>query len=114
MFALEIMPDHLHLFVCLKLTHIPYLIIKQLKGVTSFKLREHFPELVYLGYSSQRKQFPHLWARGYYCGSASHVSQEVFKRYILEQHVKMYSNTISMEIQLDEQRSGISLSEKKS
>lgn len=29
-----------------------------------------------------------LWARGYYCGSAGHVSQEQVKRYIQEQEGK--------------------------
>jgi REP element-mobilizing transposase RayT len=29
-----------------------------------------------------------LWAVGYYCGSAGHVSQDAAKRYILEQHGK--------------------------
>jgi len=86
--ALEIMPDHLHLFVGAKPTHIPYLIVKQLKGVSSIKLREQFPELEYLGYPSRLKRFKHLWARGYYCGSAGHVSQDAVKRYILEQEGK--------------------------
>ena len=86
--ALEIMPDHLHLFTGARPTHIPALIVKQLKGVSSRKLREQFPELEYLGYPSQWKQFKHLWARGYYCGSAGHVSQDAVKRYILEQDGK--------------------------
>ena len=42
-------------------------------------------QLEYLGYPSQWKHFKHLWARGYYCGSAGHVSQDAVKRYILEQ-----------------------------
>jgi putative transposase len=88
MLALEIMPDHLHLFVGAKPTHIPYVIVKQLKGVSSIQLREQFPELAYLGYPGRWKQFPHLWARGYYCGSAGHVSQDAVKRYILEQEGK--------------------------
>jgi len=29
-----------------------------------------------------------LWAKGYYCGSAGHVSQEAVKRYINEQEGK--------------------------
>jgi hypothetical protein len=29
-----------------------------------------------------------LWARGYYCGSAGHVSQEAVARYIAEQQGK--------------------------
>jgi putative transposase len=88
MLALEIMPDHLHLFIGAKPTHIPYMIVKQLKGVSSIQLREQFPELEYLGYPKQMKRFKHLWARGYYCGSAGHVSQDAVKRYILEQEGK--------------------------
>jgi putative transposase len=88
MLALEIMPDHLHLFVGVKPTHVPCLLVKQLKGVSSIQLREQFPELAYLRYPGRWKQFPHLWARGYYCGSAGHVSQDAVKRYILEQEGK--------------------------
>jgi len=88
MLALEIMPDYLHLFVSAKPTHILCVMVKQLKGVSAIKLRERFPELAYLGYSHRWKQFKHLWARGYYCGSAGHVSQDAVKRYILEQEGK--------------------------
>ena len=86
--ALEIMPDHLHLFVGARPTHIPSVIVKQLKGVSSRQLREQFPELKYLNYPRRWKRFKHLWARGYYCGSAGHVSQDAVKRYILEQEGK--------------------------
>jgi len=34
------------------------------------------------------KRFPNLWAKGYYCGSAGHVSQEAVRRYINEQEGK--------------------------
>jgi len=60
MLALEIMPDHLHLFVGAKPTHIPYVIVEQLKDVSSTHLREQFPELAYLGYPGRWKQFKHL------------------------------------------------------
>jgi len=70
MLALEIMPDHLHLFVGAKTHTHPCVIVKQSKGVLAIRLREQFPELIYLGYPQRWKQFPHLWARGYYCGSA--------------------------------------------
>ena len=62
MLALEIMPDHLHLFVGAKPTHIPYVIVKRLKGVSSMKLREQFPDLTFLGYPQRWKRFEHLWA----------------------------------------------------
>ncbi len=83
--ALEIMPDHLHLFVGAKPTLMPCKIVNKLKGNTSIQLRRLFPQLKYLNYKYHVKQFKALWARGYYCGSAGHVSQEAVKRYIQEQ-----------------------------
>jgi putative transposase len=42
MLALEIMPDHLHLFVGARPTHHPADIVKRLKGNTSIQLRRCF------------------------------------------------------------------------
>ncbi len=50
MLALEIMPDHLHLFVGARPTHHPADIVKRLKGNTSIQLRRCFIQLKYLGY----------------------------------------------------------------
>ncbi|MFH1316992.1 MAG: hypothetical protein ABII01_05730 [Candidatus Woesearchaeota archaeon] len=45
-------------------------------------MRGCFLELRYLGYKQHfGNGFDNLWARGYYCGSAGHVSQEQVKRY---------------------------------
>lgn len=85
--ALEIMPDHVHLFVSATPNHTPALIVKQIKGNTSIQLRRVFPELKHLGMNF-KKNYSALWARGYYCGSAGHVSQDAVKRYILEQEGK--------------------------
>ena len=86
--ALEILPDHLHLFVGARPTSTPFKIVNQLKGNTSIQLRRLFPQLHYLGYKYPYKKFKSLWAVGYYCGSAGHVSQEQVKRYIQEQEGK--------------------------
>ena len=87
--ALEIMPDHLHLFVGARPTTTPFKIVNQLKGNTSIQLRRCFPDLRYLGYKQHYGSgFKNLWAVGYYCGSAGHVSQEQVKRYIQEQEGK--------------------------
>jgi len=84
--ALEIMPNHLHLFVDAKPTVTPFKIVQKLKGNTSIQLRRCFPELKYLEYKQHfGSGFNNLWARGYYCGSADYVSQEQVKRYIQEQ-----------------------------
>lgn len=85
--ALEVMPDHIHLFVGAKPTHTPFKIIKQLKGNISIQLRRCFRWLKYLHYNTG-KVFSSLWAVGYYCGSAGHVSQEAVRRYINEQRGK--------------------------
>jgi REP element-mobilizing transposase RayT len=46
--------------------------------------------LKYLGYkpSPRWQGFKALWATGYYCGSAGHVSQDAVARYIAEQQGK--------------------------
>jgi len=90
MLALEIMPDHIHLFVGAKPTHKPCEIIHKIKGNTSIQLRRCFPSLKYLGYKPNPywKGYKFLWASGYYCGSAGHVSQDAVKRYIDEQQGK--------------------------
>ena len=86
--ALEVMPDHIHLFVSATPTHTPFKIVKQLKGNLSIQLRRCFPNLHYLGYQHKWKRFENLWAIGYYIGSAGHVSQESVVRYIQEQQGK--------------------------
>lgn len=86
--ALEVMPDHIHLFVAATPTHVPAEIVQKIKGNTSIQLRRVFHDLLYLGYKNRIKPFRNLWAKGYYCGSAGHVSQDAVKRYILEQQGK--------------------------
>ena len=84
--ALEIMPDHIHLFVSATPTHVPFEIIQKIKGNTSRQLRLVFPQLRRLGYPT--REYENLWAIGYYVGSAGHVSQDSVMRYILEQQGK--------------------------
>lgn len=78
--AMEVMPDHVHLFVLASPVHAPQHIANQLKGYTSRKLREQFPHL--------RRQLPSLWSRSYYVGSAGAVTEETVKRYIAEQKTR--------------------------
>lgn len=87
--ALEVMPDHIHLFIGVKPTHRPCDIVHKLKGNTSIQLRRCFPELKFLGFKNHYGNgFDSLWAKGYYCGSAGHVSADAVKRYIEEQQGK--------------------------
>ena len=72
--ALEVMPDHVHLFLKSPPTHAPQHIANQLKGYTSHELREKFPVL--------KSRMPSLWSRSYYVGSAGAVSAATIQRYI--------------------------------
>lgn len=74
---MEVMPDHVHLFIKADPTLSPHYIIQQLKGYTSRILRQEFPTL--------RSKLPTLWTRSYYVESVGHISESVIKRYIEDQ-----------------------------
>lgn len=74
---LQIMPDHVHLFVKASPTAAPHWIVQQFKGFTSRILRQEFPEL--------KSRLPTLWTRSYYCESIGHISETTVSRYIEEQ-----------------------------
>ena len=74
---MEVMPDHVHLFVKADPTMSPHFIVQQLKGYTSRTLRQEFPTL--------RSRLPTLWTRSYYVESVGHISESVIKKYIEDQ-----------------------------
>lgn len=79
--AVEIMPDHIHLFVDLPHTTSPAEAVRTLKSLSARRMFEIFQDL---------KAYYHrcgkLWSRGYYISSVGHVSEQTVKRYIEEQH----------------------------
>lgn len=75
--TMEIMPDHVHLFVESDPGTAPAKIAAQLKGYTARILRQEFRYL--------RSQLPSLWSRSYYIGSVGHVSEATVRRYIEHQ-----------------------------
>jgi putative transposase len=75
--AVEIMPDHVHLFVEADSTEAPQHLANQFKGYTSRVLRERYPAL--------RSQIPSLWSRSYSVGSVGSVSAEAVKHSIENQ-----------------------------
>ena len=78
--ALEIMPDHVHLFVEHDPTRCVAEIVNRLKGYTSRILRKEFREL--------KSRLPTLWSRSYYAGSVGHVSEKTVMKYIADQKGK--------------------------
>ena len=78
--ALEVMPDHVHLFVESDPRWCVAEIVNRLKGSTSHDLREEFPWL--------KSRLPTLWSRSYYAGTVGHVSEKTVKAYIENQKGK--------------------------
>lgn len=76
--ALEIMPDHVHLFVKAHPKHSPSYIANQLKGYTSRLLRAEFPHL--------RSRLPTLWSRSFFVATVGAVSAATVQRYIDTQY----------------------------
>ena len=76
---MEVMPDHVHLFVSCPPKISVHQIVKRFKGATSNVLRKEFPQLLKL---------PCLWSSSYYAGSIGFVSESVVKNYIESQKGK--------------------------
>ncbi|MBG0851803.1 IS200/IS605 family transposase [Streptomyces spinoverrucosus] len=72
--ALDVLPDHVHLFV----KHDPKAsashVADQFKGFTSRVLREEFPHL--------KSRLPTLWSSSYFAASAGSVSAKTVQQYI--------------------------------
>lgn len=77
--ALEIMPDHVHLFVSANPTISPHALIKKIKGRTSNLLRKEYLQL---------SKMTSLWSSSYYVGTIGQVSESVVKLYIENQKGK--------------------------
>jgi len=77
---LEVMPDHVHLFITAPPDDAPQHYVNQFKGYTSRILRQEFPEL--------KRKLPCLWSRSYYVGAAGAVTEDVVRRYIEAQKGK--------------------------
>lgn len=75
--SMEVMPDHVHLFIRTKPTYAIHFIVNQLKGYSSVKLRCEFPKL--------RSRLPTLWTRSYFVESVGHISENTVKKYIENQ-----------------------------
>ena len=74
--TMEVMPDHVHLFI----TAPPSLpvtdFVRRLKGRTSFILRRRFEYL---------RKYPSLWTRSFFVESVGHISEKTVVKYIENQ-----------------------------
>jgi putative transposase len=74
--ALEVMPDHVHVFLSAAPQWAPNILIGRLKGKSARLLRQEFPQL---------QRMPSVWTRSYFISTAANVSSETIARYIAEQ-----------------------------
>jgi putative transposase len=72
--ALEVMPDHVHLFLETDPRWAPAEFVGKIKANTSRVLREEFQHL--------RTRLPTLWSRSYFCATVGAVSETTVRRYI--------------------------------
>ena len=77
---MDVMPDHIHLFIEFDPTIALDKVVKKLKGISAHKLREEFPELV--------SKLPCLWTRSYFASSVGSISEDAVKKYIANQKNK--------------------------
>jgi putative transposase len=68
--------DHLHILVSAPPNRAPSEIMRRIKGCTSTKLFETFPEL------KKRYWGRHFWARGYFCVTSGEVTEAMIKNYL--------------------------------
>lgn len=71
--ALEIMPDHVHMFINAPTHESAAQIAKWVKGRMSKLLRDEFPSL---------KKLPSLWSPSYFVATTGKVSTDTIRRYI--------------------------------
>jgi len=81
--ALEVMSDHVHLFVQIKHTDSAADVAKTLKSLTALAVFHRFPKL-----KGSKFWGSGLWSDGTYYGSVGSVSQDTVRRYIDEQKAK--------------------------
>jgi len=77
--VIEVMPDHVHLFVSVDPDISPNSVVRVFKGRSSRILREEFPALLAL---------PSLWTRSYFISTAGNVSSAAIQKYIENQTKK--------------------------
>lgn len=77
--AIEVMPDHIHLFLGCPPNLAPDQIMFRIKGYSARVLRMEFPHLL---------KMSSMWTRSYFVSTAGNVSSETIKRYIAEQKTR--------------------------
>ena len=80
----DIMPDHIHLFIKLNNTSTSISkIVQRIKGYTSYMIRTKNPTL---------KKYKAFWSPSYFAESIGNMSEHVIRKYIKNQKINVKSN----------------------
>lgn len=74
--TMEVMPDHVHLFVISKPALPVPQMIRRMKGYSSYFMRKEFAYL---------RRYPSLWTRSYFVETVGHISEKTVVNYIEQQ-----------------------------
>jgi len=80
--ALNVMPDHVHVFVLCPPRLAPAYVVKYLKGKSARKILQKLPKLKVKAKNGK------LWSRDYFVATEGNVTADIVKRYVEEQWLK--------------------------
>lgn len=72
--SLEVMPDHVHLFIEMDPRQPLHIMIRNFKGRSSRIHRQEFPWL--------KTKIPALWTRSYFSCTVGHINEDTVRIYI--------------------------------
>ena len=72
---MEIMPDHIHIFISTKPTVAPSDVVRTLKSISAIELFKQYPDL-----KKFYSRCGSLWSKGYFASSIGNVSEETIRR----------------------------------
>ena len=77
--AIEVMPDHVHVFALCPPRHSPAYIVNYLKGKSARRILQRFPGL------KSKATRGKLWSRSYFVATVGNVTADIVKGYVEEQ-----------------------------
>jgi putative transposase len=83
--------DHVHLLVSAPPTIPASIIMKRIKGRSSTKLFQEFPQL------KKRYWGQHFWARGYFCVTAGELTEGMIQEYLAHHFKRKDNDNFDME-----------------
>lgn len=80
---MEVMPDHVYIFVQADHLTAPVTIAKTLKSISAVHIFHKFPKL-----KARKFWGSGLWSRGTYYATVGHISEDVIRKYIESQKLR--------------------------